>query len=168
MPVALPSLPEPVSLVVARVAEFYALVRGLRLSMEDDRPVPFACGWVAEKIGVRKVAVWRARNRLVEAGVLVHAGTLPGRGKRGTDLFLPGALEGRAVGVEAHREPEVEAPDDPVVRAAVAVNGGLARVAVAAGDSADLGGRLFDHGGLSSVGNVPHEGMAPTGWEAAP
>ena len=75
--------------VVRRVAVFFALIAGLRLAAGDDRPVPFACGWVGERLDVPKLTVWRTRKRLVQLGVLEHVGALPGRGKRGTDLFVP-------------------------------------------------------------------------------
>ena len=92
VPVGLPQLPPSRSPVVPRVADFYRLVRGLRLRVDDDRPVPFACGWVADKLGVPKLTVRRARSALVEAGVLVSNGSLPGRGGRGTELFEPGPV----------------------------------------------------------------------------
>jgi len=83
-------VPESVPDVYHRVAVFFALVAGLRLEAGDDRPVPFGCEWVGRHLGgVPKLTVWRARKRLVELGVLEHVGALPGRGKRGTDLFTP-------------------------------------------------------------------------------
>lgn len=90
----LPELPRARSVYVPAVAEFYRLVRGLRLAVDNDLPVPFACGWIAGKLGAHKQAIWRARGALVDAGVLVHAGALPGRDKRGTALYLPGELPG--------------------------------------------------------------------------
>lgn len=86
--VELRPMPESVPDVYHRVAVFFALVAGLRLAAGNDQPVPFACEWVGKHLGgVPKLTVWRARKRLVELGVLEHVGTLPGRGKRGTDLF---------------------------------------------------------------------------------
>jgi hypothetical protein len=90
VPVPLPPLPPSHSPIVPRVRDFYTLVRGLRLRVDDDRPVPFACGWVADKLGVPKITAWRALRTLTEAGVLVSKGQLPGRGGRGTELFEPG------------------------------------------------------------------------------
>jgi hypothetical protein len=73
------------------VAEFYVLVRGLRLAVGDDRAVPFATAWVGWHLDWSKITVWRALRRLVEAGVLLEPVALPGRGKRGTHSYLPGA-----------------------------------------------------------------------------
>jgi hypothetical protein len=77
------------------VAEFFRVVRGLRLRVDRDEPVPFASGWVAEEVRYPKLTVWRALRVLVEAKVLVRPPerSLPGRnGRRGTDLFLPGPV----------------------------------------------------------------------------
>jgi hypothetical protein len=89
VPVWLPPLPEGAPPGVRCVYEFYELVYGLRSWAADDRPVPFACGWVAKKLGIPKTTAWRALKVLVGAGVLEHAGQMPARGKRGTDLYSP-------------------------------------------------------------------------------
>jgi len=92
--VGLPPVPRSCSPDLARVAEFFALVYGLRLAASDGRPVPFAAGWIAEKLGLEtKQTAYRLRCQLVTAGVLVKVGAMHGRnGRRGTDLFLPGEL----------------------------------------------------------------------------
>lgn len=88
--VDLPPVPDELPESCHRVAEFYALVRGVRLWAGDDRPVPLACGWAAEKLGLGKITVWRARRTLVAAGVLAEGDPLPARGKRATETFEPG------------------------------------------------------------------------------
>ena len=98
LPVELPSLPQSRSEAMPRVAEFFVLVYGLRLAAGDERPVPFACGWIAQKLGLEKQTAYRLRCQLVEAGVIVKAETMPGRQgsdgqiRRGTDCYLPGVL----------------------------------------------------------------------------
>lgn len=91
--VELREVPDGAPEVVHRVSAFFGLIAGLRLAAGDDRPVPFACGWVGEHLDVPKLTVWRSRKRLIELGVLEHVGALPGRGKRGTDLFNPAPLD---------------------------------------------------------------------------
>jgi hypothetical protein len=100
--VELPPLPEDATQDMRRVAEFYRLVRGLRLGAGDDRPVPFACGWVAGHLGIPKITVWRALQRLAACGVLVQSDTLPGRGKRGTHVWEP--VTGEVVELRSVRE----------------------------------------------------------------
>ena len=96
--VKLSPLPPSRSALLAEVADLYVRVRGLRLAYGDERPVPFAAGWIARKLGLEKQTAYRLRRQLVAAGVLVKAGTLPGRvgpdghRLRGTDCYLPGEL----------------------------------------------------------------------------
>lgn len=106
----------------------YARVRAVRLWAGDDRDVPFSCRWVGEKVGLPWQSVGRALGRLVACGVLVRAGDLPGRGRRGTALYAPGPLVGEPVVIEAGAavrhaadpvEPERHLVDDPLVRDAV-------------------------------------------------
>jgi hypothetical protein len=87
----LPDLPPTATAAMRQVAEFYALVRALRMWAGDDRPVPFACGWVGQKTGIPKRTVARALRQLVDAEVLELVGAMPGRGARGTHLYEPGA-----------------------------------------------------------------------------
>jgi hypothetical protein len=83
-------VPEGSSDAMRTVAEFYALVRAVRVWAGDDRPVPFACGWVGEKTGIPKRTVARALHQLRDAGALELVGAMPGRGARGTHLYEPG------------------------------------------------------------------------------
>ena len=82
----------PLSPKVQAVADFYALVRGLRLgsAVPDTRPVPFGCEWVGGHLGMSKVTVSRALRTLEAAGVLKRVGHLPGRDKPGVHTWLPG------------------------------------------------------------------------------
>jgi hypothetical protein len=86
------------------VAEFYCLVRGLRLYAGDDRPVVFGADWVARKLGLPKMTAWRAIRRLRDAGWFVCAETLPGyrgRSLQGkTFAYLPGVLPAGAEPLE--------------------------------------------------------------------
>jgi hypothetical protein len=96
--VELPPLPSSATPAMKKVAEFYALVRGLRLL--DERyaglPVPFGCEWVGRYTGVSTMAAWRAIGRLVGCGVLRRGENLPPRpgmrdpGKRPVHTYLPG------------------------------------------------------------------------------
>jgi hypothetical protein len=89
--VELPPLPDSATGTMRAVAEFYGLVLSLRVDagIPDASEVPFACGWVADKIGRPKKSVHRALAQLEVAGVLRRAGSLPGRGMRGTHLWGP-------------------------------------------------------------------------------
>lgn len=89
IPVSL-TLPDDALEIDVRVAEFFALVYGLRLSANEDRPVPFACRWVAGHLRVPYRTVHRTLAKLTREGVLLKCGALPGRGQRGTDTYLPG------------------------------------------------------------------------------
>jgi hypothetical protein len=91
--VPLAALPEGAWPAAETVREDFALVHGLRLWAGDERPVPYACGWAAARLKCHKATVWRALGQLVDAGVLESAGELPGRGKRGTRLYLPAGAE---------------------------------------------------------------------------
>jgi hypothetical protein len=105
LPVLLPELPDSASMPMRRVAELYALVRGLRLAAGDDRDVPFAGRWVAAKVRLPHRTVARALRDLVAHGVLVSTGSMPGRGSRGTSLFAPG--EGNVVSLTERRQARV-------------------------------------------------------------
>jgi len=170
-PVVLPSLPNGSSVFAARVADFFALVRGLRLAAGDDRPVPFAAGWVAAKLGVPKKTAHRALCRLADAGVLVQVGALPGRsGRRGTHLWLAGdPVKDEPVGVEAAMartadEPRTHAVDEAlVVGAEVAVANGPAGAALRRAD--EVGGRQRHAGDGTSSGGATVPQPKRGGWE---
>jgi hypothetical protein len=73
------------------VADFYAVVRGLRLPVDHlPDPVLFGCGWVAGHLGMPKMTVWRALRTLEATGVLTRAESLySGKGHQ-TDTYMPG------------------------------------------------------------------------------
>ena len=93
VPVYLP-LPDDLPEIARKIADFYALIYGLRLTIPDRRPVPFASRWVGAKVDIPEATVWRARGALVDAGVLEPAEPLPGRGKRPTATYAPGGGAG--------------------------------------------------------------------------
>jgi hypothetical protein len=144
LPVELPSLPDGATQTMREVAAFFALVRGVRLWAGDGRDVPFACGWVAGKLGRPKKTVHRALRQLEACGVLVRGASLPPRGRRGTQLWAPGSLPSAAVAVEVRIEvvgdpvePEPHLEDEALVgRAELAV---ADRPAATAGDRAGYG-----------------------------
>jgi hypothetical protein len=88
--VALPALPEDASPAAVKVAAFAARVFAVRryVGLPDDAPI--GCEWAGHWTGMSKPTAWRALKALSAAGVLTPAGELPGRGKRGTALYLPG------------------------------------------------------------------------------
>jgi hypothetical protein len=115
------------------VATDLRLLIGLRLAVNEDRPLPYAaslcvsrCKLVRDKRHASKVL-----RALVRLGVVEHVGSLPARGKGdGTKLYAPplpaqlspGALPGLAIGVEGRAglvpgadQPEVELVEDPLV-----------------------------------------------------
>ncbi|HUR86943.1 MAG TPA: hypothetical protein VMY78_16540 [Solirubrobacteraceae bacterium] len=132
------------------MAEFYALLLGLRLWAGDARDVPFACGWVAHKLGLPQITVWRALQTLKAARVLEQVGELPRPGKRAAHLYAPGALPSSAVGIERRaevvgdgREPQAHLADEPLVL--------KAKCAVRVGRSLTAGGGAS----LASSGHGP-------------
>jgi hypothetical protein len=72
-----------------RVARDIRLLLGLRLAVDEDRPLPYATRFCAERCGLRHhTQASRVLRQLVEAGVVVSAGALPARGKGdGTKLY---------------------------------------------------------------------------------
>jgi hypothetical protein len=91
--VSLPNLPPNAPPLMHRIAADFAYVTGLRFAVGDSRPVPYASRWVASRVKVSHVAVQTACRYLVEHGVLSEAGVMPGRGKRGTKLYVIAADE---------------------------------------------------------------------------
>jgi hypothetical protein len=89
IPVELPPLPDGATATMREVYEFFKLVHGLRLEACDHRDVPFACGWVADKLGLSKKSVHRVLAQLDAAGVLRQTGSLPGRGSAARTCGLP-------------------------------------------------------------------------------
>jgi hypothetical protein len=73
------------------IADDMRLRMGLRLAVEDERPLPYAAS-EAVRAGIArdKPQASRVIRQLVEAGVIVHAGELAPRGKgNGTRLYAP-------------------------------------------------------------------------------
>jgi 5S rRNA maturation endonuclease (ribonuclease M5) len=94
-----------------RVAADIELQMGLRLKVDEDRPLPYGTQWCAERCGLRdKRHASRVLLQLERAGVIRNVGSMPPRGlPDGTKMYLPGlavapagvdAVEGEAVGVE--------------------------------------------------------------------
>ena len=92
VPVRLGDMPARASRAMHAVAEDMALRMGLRLAVDEDRPLPYAATEVV-KAGIlsdpRRAS--RTIRRLVEAGVVLHVGALPPRRGMGygTKLYAP-------------------------------------------------------------------------------
>jgi hypothetical protein len=86
-----------------------ALLIGLRLAVDEGRPLPYATSFAAERLGlVDKGHASRALRSLVKAGVVLYVGRLPRRPngpREGTKLYaaLSGIPEG-ASGVKGAAE----------------------------------------------------------------
>jgi hypothetical protein len=102
-PVELPPPPPSATPSMKAVAEFFALVYGLRFRAPRlaRKPVPFGCDWVGGYVGLSGRGVWDALQRLVACGVLKRVDErLPTRPeellpnasekKRPVHLYLPG------------------------------------------------------------------------------
>jgi hypothetical protein len=115
-------LPENATEGMRTVADFFRLVYGLRLSVDDDRPVPFAVDWVAEHTGLSPAHVGRIIRRLRDAATLVYSGTYGELAREGdvvreprTRLFLPG-LKGGPVVLERADAVETVLAVEPVAQ----------------------------------------------------
>jgi hypothetical protein len=71
------------------VAADIRLLLGLRLAVDEDRPLPYSTRFCAERCGLRyHTQASRVLRQLVDAGVVELAGVMPARGKRdGTKLY---------------------------------------------------------------------------------
>src|SRR5262249_19009500 len=149
--VCLPELPEQATGAMRRVAEFFSLVYALRLWAGRADDVPFACGWVAEKLGLHKTTAYRAIRDLCEAGGLIYTEAMPARGKKGTHKYLPGLLAVDDLLPPFADEVEVAEPAaasfesvgevlDPLLVAGAEIHCEVVPRAAASGDGA---GRLF-------------------------
>ena len=103
-PVELPPLAPSATSAMHRVADFFALVLGLRKSVGREDGVPFSLRWVQSHTGLPRESVSRALRSLVAAGVLLPAEVLPPRGHpRGTQCYRPGSVVGGEVDELAER-----------------------------------------------------------------
>jgi hypothetical protein len=124
------------------VARDLRLLMGLRLAVDEHRPLPYATTLCAQRCGLRDPKqASRVLRALVRLGVIDHVGSLPARGKPdGTKLYAP-PLQGAPVGVEVLDRPTVEpagkVPAEHVMRGAVALERGAAHGVGAAGNSAN-------------------------------
>ena len=87
--VRLGQLPANASPAMREGADDIRLLLGLRLAVDDDRPLPYSTRFCAERCGLHDQAhASRILRRLVEAGVIRHAESLEPRGKRdGTKCY---------------------------------------------------------------------------------
>jgi hypothetical protein len=87
--VTLGELPADASPAMRKVAEDIRLLLGLRLAVDDDRPLPYSTRFCAERCGLHDQGhASRVLRRLVEAGVIRHVESLEPRGKRdGTKAY---------------------------------------------------------------------------------
>lgn len=87
--VALGELPAGASDAMRAVAADVRLLLGLRLAVDDDRPLPYSTRFCAERCGLRDQAqASRVLRALERVGVVKCAGTLEPRGKPdGTKLY---------------------------------------------------------------------------------
>jgi hypothetical protein len=148
IPVRLGEMPPDATPLMHEIADHMARRMGLRLTVDDDRPLPYATTEaVRAGFAANPPQASRAIARLVKAGVIRHVGNMPrrpGGPPDGTKLYAPPlALPGEAVGVEGEAEAVVAQPDEPhlhvvdealVTRAEVAVGDGAL---AAPGDGAD-------------------------------
>jgi hypothetical protein len=147
--VELGELPADATIDMHRVAGDMRLLMGLRLAVCEDRPLPYATTFAAERLGwgTNCSRASRAIHRLCDARVIEYAGSLPPRGDKGdgTKTYAPplvasaGAVESEQVGVEAVPafEPVFEVADDGLMDDAVlAVERGES--SLTSGDRADI------------------------------
>jgi len=151
--VALGAMPADATSDMRRVAEDVRLLMGLCLAVGEDRPLPYATTFAAERMGwgANCGRAGRAIRRLCDAGVIRYVESLPARGKRdGTKTYAPplavsaGAFEGEPVAVKGLDGVAVEPAREVEDQAAVGdaePGPGVHRTA-APGDRAD--GRI-DH-----------------------
>jgi hypothetical protein len=87
--VVIPPLPENATRSMQDAAEFYRLVRGVRLEADLTGPVPMAYRWVGAWLDLPARTAGRNLRALVTAGVLVRCESLPPRGwPIGTATYL--------------------------------------------------------------------------------
>lgn len=183
-PVRLGPLPSRARRLMRAAAADMALLMGLRLAVDEDRPLPYASRLAAERLGLGddKARAHRVIRSLVRAGVVIEAGALAGRkGLDGMKLYAPpGAqfvgdtfvVEACAGDVGQLAQPEPEVVDEPlVVRAELAVSGAPAGTAACAtrGEPPEI--HRTSVPAKPAAQNVPVTGPAddrPTGGSARP
>ena len=104
MEVRLPNVPEHMAPGLAKVAQFVALIFGLRVATSEMRCCPLGGQWVGEQpeVSMSQEVVARHLRTLCALGVLTHVGNVPRRPKtdKGTETTRLYAL-----GVAARGEP---------------------------------------------------------------
>ena len=91
--VRLGALPDDASPAMRGIADDIALRMGLRLAVDDERPLPYATSEaVRAGLCIHRMQASRAIGKLVLAGVIENAGCLPrrpGGPPNGTKLYAP-------------------------------------------------------------------------------
>ena len=138
-PVSLGSMPVERTESMRLVAEDIALLLGLRIAVDEDRPLMYSTRFCAWRMGWRlssgewdKKRASRVINKLVSAGVIRHVGDMPGSGTR---LYAPPLQpavvrpgpEIPALGLEARVQPSGEVREQTVVDHAQTVLRGRSR-----------------------------------------
>jgi hypothetical protein len=112
--VRLGEMPTCATPLMRAIAADMRLRIGLRLAVDDDRPLPYATSEaVGSRLARHKMQASRALRKLVAAGVIEDAGSLAPRRSGppdGTRLYRPPAatLECDAVGIEVPDRPAVQ------------------------------------------------------------
>ena len=172
--VTLGAMPLNAGWLMREIAKDMRLLMGLRLAVEEDRPLPYAASFAARRVGLGgdKRRASRAIRALVRTGVVEEAGALPrqaGGPPDGTKLYAAPrlAVERGAVGVEVLARPSVQPPgeveDEHVVGVAEALAGDVEGAAVAAGDGAGSGAGVVGHRVVAPQGGVPLDGTSSGG-----
>jgi hypothetical protein len=132
-PVRLGPLPAEATESMRLVAEDIALLLGLRIAVDDDRPLMYSTwfcawrmGWKVSSGGWDKKRASRVLNKLVSAGVISHVGDMP---RTKTRLYAPPlepavvrpGPEVPALGIEPVVQPCVEVREQAIVDHAEAV-----------------------------------------------
>ena len=122
MEVRLPNVPEHMAPGLAKVAQFVALIFGLRVATSEMRCCPLGGRWVGEQpeVCMSQEVVARHLRTLCALGVLTHVGNVPRRPKtdKGTEttrLYALGvAARGGALRVPTRHELHRRIHPDPV------------------------------------------------------
>jgi hypothetical protein len=168
-PILLGSMPEGATESMRLVAEDIALLLGLRIAVDDDRPLMYSTRFCASRMGWKltsgewdKRRASRVLTKLMSAGVIRHVGDMPGSGTRLYAAPLQPAVvrpgpEIPALGLEARVQPSHEVREQTVVDHTQAVLGDDLGV-VASRDGAAAG----DHCATSYAGRELHTARIPS------